>query len=135
MALRARQKLGKYKIERRLAEGGFANVYQALDTIEGVRVALKVPHGKLVNSATLAEFRREVRMVARLDHPQILSLKNADIINGHFAIAFPLGEQSLEDRLQRRLATKTVLDFARATTGRPGLRPPPSHHPLRCEAG
>lgn len=112
MALRSRQRLGKYKIERRLAEGGFANVYQALDTIEGVRVALKVPHARLVNAGTLCEFRREARLVARLDHPQILSLKNADVIEGHFAIAFPLGIQSLEDRLQRRIATKTVLDYA-----------------------
>ncbi len=38
--LRARQRLGKYRIERRLAQGGFAYVYAAMDTIEGVRVAL-----------------------------------------------------------------------------------------------
>ena len=81
MALRSRQRLGKYKIERRVAEGGFANVYQALDTIEGVRVALKVPHARLVNASTLNEFRREARLVARLDHPQILTLKNADFRN------------------------------------------------------
>jgi len=43
-----RQKLGKYRIERRLAEGGFAVVYQAADTIEGIRVALKIPYAHLV---------------------------------------------------------------------------------------
>ena len=37
-ALRARQRLGKYRIERRLAEGGFARVYAAVDTVEGLRV-------------------------------------------------------------------------------------------------
>ncbi len=35
--LRNRQRVGKYRIERRLAQGGFAYVYQAMDTIEGIR--------------------------------------------------------------------------------------------------
>ncbi len=36
--LRAKQKLGKYLIERKLGEGGFSVVYQAKDSIEGIRV-------------------------------------------------------------------------------------------------
>ncbi|MEZ4371959.1 MAG: hypothetical protein R3B07_14090 [Polyangiaceae bacterium] len=39
--LRSRQRLGKYRIERQLAEGGFATVYRAMDTVEGIRVALR----------------------------------------------------------------------------------------------
>ena len=46
-------------IERRLAEGGFATVYQALDTIEGIRVALKTPHPRLVTGETLDGTRFE----------------------------------------------------------------------------
>ncbi len=38
--LRARQQLGKYRIERRLAIGPRAAVYTAYDTIHGVKVAL-----------------------------------------------------------------------------------------------
>ena len=34
---------GKYRIERRIASGGYADVYQAHDTIEGISVALKIP--------------------------------------------------------------------------------------------
>ena len=72
--LRARQLLGKYRIERRLGEGGFATVYRAMDTIEGIRVALKIPHASLVNSEVLSDFRNEVRLTARLEHPNILPL-------------------------------------------------------------
>ena len=110
--LRTRQLLGKYRIERRLAEGGFAVVYRALDTIEGVRVALKVPHAGLITEETLDEFRSEVRLTAKLDHPNILPLKNASFIDGHFVIATPLGERTLGDRLTSRMSLRTALDFA-----------------------
>jgi len=43
MMLKARSLLGKYRILHRIAQGGFAVVYRARDTIEGVDVALKVP--------------------------------------------------------------------------------------------
>jgi eukaryotic-like serine/threonine-protein kinase len=106
------QKLGKYQIERRLAQGGFAAVFQAFDTIEGTRVALKVPHSPLVNKAVLDDFRREARLVARLDHVNILPLKNADFIDGHFVIVLPLGEKTLADRLRHRMTLPAALDFA-----------------------
>jgi serine/threonine-protein kinase len=111
-AFRSRQKLGKYRIERRLADGGFAAVYQALDTIEGIRVALKVPHTAAMDSSVMDDFRKEVRLTAKLDNPHILPIKNASFIDGHFVIAFPLGVQSLADRLRSRMSLRTTLDFA-----------------------
>ena len=110
--LKPRQKLGKYLIERRIDEGGFAAVYRALDTIEGRRVALKVPHARLVTPELLEDFRREARLVAKLDHPNILPVKDASIIGGHFVIVFPLGEQALSDRLSTRLSRRVALDYA-----------------------
>ncbi len=111
-ALKSRQKLGKYRLERKLGSGGFSSVYQAMDTIEGVRVALKIPHLEMLTPEVLEDFRREVRLAAQLQHPHILPLKTADLIDGHFVIAFPLGERTLADRLQRRLSLATSLDFA-----------------------
>ena len=110
--LRARQKFGKYRIERRLGEGGFATVYQAMDLIEGIRVALKIPHSSVMDDEVLKDFRNEVRLTARLEHPNILPLKNASFINGHFVIVTPLGEKSLADRLHRRMSFEKILDFA-----------------------
>jgi serine/threonine-protein kinase len=107
---KARQTIGKYRIERRLAEGGFAVVYRALDQIEGVRVALKIPRQNMAGA--LDDFRREVRLAAKLDHPNILPLKNAEFVEGHFVVVFALGEKTLADRLQTRLATRTALDYA-----------------------
>src|SRR5918993_4176873 len=97
-ALRAKQKLGKYTIERKLGEGGFATVYQARDEIEGIRVAVKLPHAHLLTGAAMEDFRREVRMVAQLEHPNILPLKTAQYINDHFVIVSALGQMTLEER-------------------------------------
>ena len=110
--LRRGQRFGKYRILRRLGEGGFAEVYAAVDTIEGVRVALKIPHGSLVTASVLGDFYREVRLAARLDHPNILRLKNAEFIDGRFVAVSALGDETLGDRLTRRLATDKALDFA-----------------------
>jgi serine/threonine-protein kinase len=111
-ALRPRQLLGKYRIERRIAQGGFAEVYRAQDTIEGVPVALKVPYPHLVDAALLADFRREVRLAAPLDHPNVLPIKNAQVVDGRFVIAYPLGAGTLADRMQRRLAAPKRVAYA-----------------------
>ncbi len=110
--LRARQRFGKYIIERRIADGGFATIYQAKDTIEGIRVALKIPYAHLLTDETIEYFQQEVRLAARLDHPNILPLKYADYLDKQFVIVTALGEMSLEDRLQKRTSVTTALDYA-----------------------
>ncbi|MFH0946690.1 MAG: serine/threonine-protein kinase [Planctomycetota bacterium] len=111
MTLRARQKLGKYRIRRRLANGPHADVYESFDTIEGIRVALKIPHATLVTPEMLAGFRAEVRISAGLNHPNILRIKNADFIGDRFVVAYPLGEESLAERLQRRMALSRAYHY------------------------
>lgn len=108
--LRAGQKLGKYRIRKRIARGGFGDVYEARDTVEGVGVALKIPLGGRLDDETLDDFRREVRLASRLDHPNILPIKNADIVGENFLIAYPLGQETLADRLQKRMSVRTMLD-------------------------
>lgn len=83
-----------------------------MDTIEGVRVALKIPHPHLVTEELLDSFRHEARMAARLDHGNVLTLKNATFLDGYFVIAFPLAEKTLADRLQKRISVHKALDYA-----------------------
>ena len=109
---RLRQTVGKYRLDKRLAEGGYATVFRALDLVEGVPVALKIPNPQFQGEQALLEFRREGRVLARLEHPNILPVKNAMVHNGILLIAFPLGEQALSDRLEKRIAKKTALNFA-----------------------
>jgi serine/threonine-protein kinase len=106
-----RSRLGKYRIRRRIGAGAFATVYEAYDTIEGIRVALKIPHAEQLEKDSLDLIHREVRLTARLDHENILPLRNAMKIDGYFVIATPLGERTLADRLHYRLGPKTALSY------------------------
>jgi serine/threonine-protein kinase len=110
--LRARQKLGKYRIQRCLNDGNIAAVYRAYDTIQDVHVALKIPHRSAMTDYFLADFKREARLGPKLDHPNIMPIRDASYIEGKFVIAMPLGESTLGDRMRRRLATSTAIDYA-----------------------
>lgn len=109
--LRARQKIGKYRILGRISSGPLADVYRAYDTIEGINVAIKIPHRTILVQRTLADFLREVRLTSRLDHPNILHIKNADYVDGQFVIVYPLGEGTLGDKMSNRLSFQSVLDY------------------------
>lgn len=109
--LKPRQMFGKFRIVRRIAEGGFANVYRAYDTLEGIYVALKIPHPYLLAQRALDDFLKEVRITARLDHPNILQLKNASYIGDDFVIVYPLGERTLANRMANRLSLKTTMHY------------------------
>ena len=113
---RVRQRVGKYRIERVIGEGGFATVYKARDTIEGIQVALKVLRTNVVDTQILDVFRQEARLHAKLDHPNILSIKDANVIDGHLVIVTRIGEGTLADRMSKRMALRTALHFAEEQT-------------------
>lgn len=108
--LRARQKLGKYRILGRIASGPLADVYRAADTIHGNRVALKIPKSDPYTSHD--DFVREVQIATKLRHPNILSVQDASFVDGKFVIAMELGTESLADRLERRISTARAIEIA-----------------------
>ena len=59
LMLRAGQKLGKYRLLTKLSVGTFATVFRAFDTLEGVYVALKIPHPNLMNKECSTTSRRK----------------------------------------------------------------------------
>ena len=70
--LRARQKLGKYRITGRISSGPLADVYRAIDTIHKTKVALKLP--KTSGGVSEEEYLHEVQVAVKLQHPNILSV-------------------------------------------------------------
>ena len=66
-------KVGRYKIKSELGRGGMATVYRAFDPISNREVAIKVlPPEMLHNLVTRARFKRELKLIASLEHPAIV---------------------------------------------------------------
>src|SRR6266566_6280240 len=64
---------GEYEVEQELARGGMAIVYRATEVGLGRVVALKVlPPDLGLTPRAVERFKREARMVAELDHPNII---------------------------------------------------------------
>ncbi|MGN6326670.1 serine/threonine-protein kinase [Pseudolysinimonas sp.] len=68
---------GRYRIVDRLGDGGMARVYRAHDETLGRDVALKVFRQELASADDLARQRAEVRLLARLAHPSLVTLFDA----------------------------------------------------------
>ena len=71
-------RFGKYRVLRRIASGGMAEVYLCrLTGEEGFRkrVALKVVHPRLADYPRFRElFAREARLAASLSHPNLVQV-------------------------------------------------------------
>jgi eukaryotic-like serine/threonine-protein kinase len=66
-------KIGRYRIIRRLGQGGFGRVYLAHDDDLDRAVAIKVPNPERITRAEDAEaFLIEARILAKLEHPHIV---------------------------------------------------------------
>jgi serine/threonine protein kinase/formylglycine-generating enzyme required for sulfatase activity len=67
------KRIGRYRVDRVLGEGGFGLVYLAYDDQLERFVAIKVPHQRLISQQQDAEaYLNEARIVAKLDHPHIV---------------------------------------------------------------
>jgi len=102
------QIIGKYKILSTIGSGGFGTVYLAEDTWIDKKVALKVPHKQGVD---FGELLREPRLLASLNHPNIVTILTAEKQENVFFIVmeFVPGET-----LETIIAREGALDVARA---------------------
>jgi serine/threonine-protein kinase len=66
---------GRYRLQQRIAGGGMASVWEAVDEVLTRRVAVKILHPHLAaDQQFVARFRREAVAVAGLSHPSIVSI-------------------------------------------------------------
>ena len=107
---------GRYVILDFLGKGGMGSVYKAWHRMMGRVVALKILDPRcLANSQSLARFRREMQLVGRLDHPNVVRAFDADRVGEYHFIAMEyVAGQNLEDLLKERgaLPPADVVYFA-----------------------
>ncbi len=82
---------GRYDIADLLGRGGMSSVYRARDRILERDVALKVLHERYADDPEYVErFRREARAIARLAHPNIVTVIDRGQVEGWEYIVFEL---------------------------------------------
>lgn len=75
--------LGKYKIERRVGDGGCSSVYQARHVDQGKSYAVKILLPQFSSNEEMVErFRREAQVLSELQHPNIVELYDSGWIPG-----------------------------------------------------
>jgi tetratricopeptide (TPR) repeat protein len=119
MVAQSRDQTGKsnrYQIIEELGRGGMGIVYKASDTLLDRIVAYKVlPSHVQKDRKILDMFLREARSAARLSHPNIVTIFDADEVRGEFFIIMELVEgDSLKELLlqQGKFPVKTALVLA-----------------------
>ncbi len=107
----------RYRIEEEIGRGGMASVYLAEDLRHGRKVAIKVLLPAPGHAYEPQRFLREIRIAARLSHPQILPVHDSGECGGLLYFVMPYaGCESLRDRLQRegQLPIDAALRITRA---------------------
>jgi eukaryotic-like serine/threonine-protein kinase len=105
-----------YVFERQIGRGGSATVYLARELKHDRLVAVKVLHSVLVASIQAERFLREIAIIARLAHPNILPLLDSGRVGDtlYYVTPYVPGE-SLRKRLERerRLPTESAVRLTR----------------------
>ncbi|MCG6957116.1 MAG: serine/threonine-protein kinase [Gemmatimonadetes bacterium] len=117
LAQRLRESVGdRYRVERELGSGAMGVVFLAEDLKLERRVAIKVLRPEIAQSVGEGRFLREIRISARLSHPNILSLIDSGAEAGllYYVMYYVEGE-TLKDRLKResRLPVDEAVRLAR----------------------
>ncbi|HEY4734932.1 MAG TPA: serine/threonine-protein kinase [Gemmatimonadaceae bacterium] len=102
---------GHYEFERELGQGAFATVYLAQDLKHERKVAVKVLHADPTSETGELRFIREIRLLARLQHPNILPLHDSGHVEAllYYVMPYVAGET-----LRGRINREARLDLASA---------------------
>ncbi len=114
------ERLGRFRIVRRVALGGMGAVYEATQENPSRRVALKLLRQDLVAPGLLRRFRREAEILGRLAHPCIAQVHEAGTVEGEhgeqpfFSMEYVEGRPLCADANARALDVRARLKlFAR----------------------
>ncbi len=114
------QTLGQYELKELIGRGGMGAVYRGYQPTLDRSVAIKVMSLSVVNEPGYAErFNREAKIVASLEHPQIVPLYDYGISGDvSYVVMRLLTGGSLEDRMRRgeRLSLTEIATLLRQIT-------------------
>lgn len=115
LAIEIGQKIGDYEVTGRLGAGGLGMVYEVRHLISGRAEAMKVLLPSQMGTEAMVErFRREVQLLATLNHPNIANLHNAFYYQEQLIMVMELVHgETLRDRSHRiAMPLALVLNYA-----------------------
>ena len=115
---------GKYRIERKLGEGGMATVYLSEDIKHERKVALKILRPELAAVLGGERFLTEIKTTANLQHPHILPLFDPGEAEGYLYYVMPfIDGETLREKLDRekQLGNEDCFLMARNPAGGGGF--------------
>ena len=93
---------GGLEVLRLIARGGFGEVFRAFDPALGRDVALKLRHAEAGSASGAARWIEEARRLARVRHPNVLTVFGTGVFDGRAGLWTELVEgETLEARLAR----------------------------------
>ena len=90
MGMRSNTLNNRYRLDKKIGEGGFAHVFLATDLLLGRQVAVKVmEESQIKDKELLARFHKEAQAIAALDHPNILQIYDFGVVKGTPYLVMP----------------------------------------------
>lgn len=109
-------KLGRFELLEAIGEGGMGRVFKGRDGVSGEEVAIKVlSHARASDELSVRRFKREARVLSRVDSPSIAHFVEANEDDGVLYLAMELVEgRSLKEALTAdgAMAVEVAIDIA-----------------------
>src|SRR6266851_1444356 len=118
------ERIGRFKIESRLGSGGMGDVYKGQDPTLRRTVAIKTVRPDIDNPVYLERLYREAQAVARLTHPNIVTIFEAGEMEGlvyiameylkgeNLAVALERGDLTFEAKVRALMQILDALQYA-----------------------
>ena len=98
------KQIGKYKLLEKRGEGGFGVLYKAFDTVIEREIAFKLLHQQMAAEEKFsAWFHREAKAMAKLNHPNIVTIYNFEVVdNYHFIVMEYIDGKNVDEILREK---------------------------------
>jgi len=99
----------RYRLDAEIGRGGMGIIFCAYDLIEHRKVAFKVINPETANALSIEQFRNEVEILSKLQHPHIVSVYETGQVNADTTLPF----LAMELLNTKSLANVGTLTYAR----------------------
>ena len=109
----------RYRIDKKIGEGGMSFVYLAHEEVTGERLAIKILSPALSEDRTaMPRLRREAALAMRLEHPNVCHIKRlGETAEGLVYVVMPFIDGELLCELEYRIGVIPLPDAVRYVTG------------------